>query len=249
MQSQVRHLEPGRPARSGQLILERRYRIISSIAGSELIGARMLDIGCGNGAQTVYFKSVSSHLVGLDLIPMDETAVKETPGEFDFVRGSGMKLPFDDGVFDIVTSFEVLEHLPDDGKAVAEAIRVLKIGGILFFTVPNKWWIFESHGAVIPGLNRIPWNRVPFFGWLPRGIHERFARARTYTMKRALELVRDRGLDIIGNGYITAPLDVLNDTVLRRVLRRTVFKSDKTRIPFLAVNLFVVVRKFESVKV
>ncbi|NQT34942.1 methyltransferase domain-containing protein [bacterium] len=245
----MRHLEPGRPARSGQLILERRYRIVSSITGSELVDARMLDIGCGNGAQTVYFSSVSRHLIGLDILPPDETAVKETPGEFDFVRGSGMELPFDDGVFDIVTSFEVLEHLPDDEKAVAEAIRVLKSGGILFITVPNKWWIFESHGAVIPGVNLIPWNRVPFFGWLPRRIHERFARARTYTMKRALELVRDRGFDIIDNGYLTAPLDVLNDTVLRRTLRRTVFKSDRTRIPFLAVNLFVAVRKCESEKV
>ncbi len=243
MRMNVKHIEPGRPARGGQLILERRYRIISSVIGGRLKDARMLDIGCGNGVQTVYFKDDVRRLVGLDMIPLQQTETPVDGAAFDFIRGGALELPFKSDLFDVVTSIEVLEHLPDDGQAVSEAARVLKPGGVFFLTVPNKWWLFESHGAMVPGLNWIPWNRVPFIGWLPRQIHERFARARTYTMKRAISLVKSHGLEPFSSGYITAPLDVLPDNALRRWLRRNVFNKDNTKNPFLAVNLFVVGRK------
>ena len=45
-------------------------------------------------------------------------------------------LTFDDGVFDYVLSFDVLEHVPDYRKAIGEIYRVLKPGGIFLFTVP-----------------------------------------------------------------------------------------------------------------
>ncbi len=243
MQTNVKNIESGRPARGGQSILERRYRIISSIIGDKLKDARMLDIGCGNGVQTVYFKDDVKRLVGLDMVPIQQTETPVDGAAFDFIRGGALELPFISDLFDVVTSIEVLEHLLDDGQAVSEVVRVLKPGGVFFLTVPNKWWLFESHGANVPRLNWIPWNRVPFIGWLPRPIHERFARARTYTMKRAVSLVKNRGLESFSSGYISAPLDVLPDSALRRWFRQHVFKDDTAKSPFLAVNLFVAARK------
>jgi SAM-dependent methyltransferase len=52
------------------------------------------------------------------------------------VRGECTQIPFLEGSFDIVTALDVLEHIPDDRKAVAEMIRVLKPGGLLVLTVP-----------------------------------------------------------------------------------------------------------------
>ena len=88
--------------------------------------------------------------------------------------------------FDRIISFEVIEHLKDENnvKAYYEA---LKDGGLAAISVPNKWWIFETHGTRLPLL---PWNRVPFFPWLPKPIHERFANARIYTKKRIKNLLK-----------------------------------------------------------
>jgi len=65
------------------------------------------------------------------------------------VQGSGESLPFDDGDFDVVYSSNVLEHVQDPARVVAEAIRVLRPGGFLCFVVPNygSWW--EGHYGVL----------------------------------------------------------------------------------------------------
>jgi SAM-dependent methyltransferase len=242
----IRHLESGRPARVGQSILERRYRIVRNIFGERLKDSVLLDIGCGNGAQTVFFKDNVKRLIGLDVFSAYEAETSVERNCFEFVRGNALNLPFKTDSIDVVTAFEVLEHLPDDRQAVQEIARVLKPGGVFFFSVPNKWWLFESHGASVPGLSWIPWHRVPFFGWLPRPIHERLAKARTYTLGRARRLIDEFGFKPIADGFITAPLDVLGDSALKWLLKKLVFRRDTTRNPFLAVNLFVASQKSNS---
>lgn len=61
-----------------------------------------------------------------------------TPGEwFNGVQCQDVQaLTYADGSFELCTSTEVLEHVPDDGKAMRELLRVLKPGGQLLFTVP-----------------------------------------------------------------------------------------------------------------
>lgn len=243
MNRHIRHLEPGRPARQGQLILERRFRIARAFIDPDARQGRLLDIGCGNGAQTAFFASVSDLVVGIDIVPLIETENPADKTSFQFVRGSALELPFRDESFHTVTAFEVLEHVPDDARAIAEISRLIPVGGRFIYSLPNKWWLLETHGASIPGLNWIPWNRVPFVGWLPKFIHERIGRARIYTMTRALNLALSAGLQPVKWGYITAPLDVLSDGKLRKILRETVFNADITSIPFLAVNLYVVAEK------
>ncbi len=54
------------------------------------------------------------------------------------VRGTAYDLPFADGSFDKVIAAEVLEHLPQDDRAMRELFRVLKPGGLIAVTVP-RW--------------------------------------------------------------------------------------------------------------
>lgn len=248
----LKHLEPGRPARRGQLILERRFRITTEHLGKAAsLSSRtssqdlfdILDIGCGNGAQTVYFKDLANILIGIDITHPRETEEPVSQAELKFTQGRADKLPFMDEAFSLVTSFEVLEHVDNDVNAVKEIARVLRPKGKFFCSLPNKWWIFESHGATIPGLNWLPWNRIPLVGWLPSPIHSRIAKARIYTLKGACSIITRGGLTPIRWGYITAPLDVLPAGIIQNTLRRTIFKNDTCKLPFLAVNLFV-----ESIK-
>lgn len=67
-----------------------------------------------------------------------------------FVCGDACRLPFADGAFDLVTMFDVLEHIPDHAAAAAEAKRVLRPGGTLLVSCPNADWRFPSHGFMRP---------------------------------------------------------------------------------------------------
>jgi ubiquinone/menaquinone biosynthesis C-methylase UbiE len=60
----------------------------------------------------------------------------------------GLKLPFKDGTFDVVTALDVLEHINDDTQALKEWIRVLKPGGSLLLTVPAYQWLWSQHDEI-----------------------------------------------------------------------------------------------------
>ncbi|MBT3801118.1 MAG: hypothetical protein HOG05_08200, partial [Bacteroidetes bacterium] len=85
----------------------------------------------------------------------------------------------------------------------------------------------------------LPWNRVPFFSWLPRPLHERWANARIYTKKRIVRLLEDSGFEVKEAKLMTAPLDVMKDSPLKRFLKKYIFRGKITKNPFLATNVFV----------
>jgi len=67
-----------------------------------------------------------------------------------FVCGDATNLDFPDRSFDAVTMFDVIEHIPDDRRALAEAFRVLRPGGYLLLSTPNENWRFPYYGVMKP---------------------------------------------------------------------------------------------------
>ena len=113
-------------------------------------GDRVLDMGCGGGRHAFALYRRGADVVALD---MDEGELKDVAGMFAAmreagevpddasaraVRGNAYALPFADDSFDRVIAAEVLEHLPEDTRAMAELFRVLKPGGLMAVTVP-RW--------------------------------------------------------------------------------------------------------------
>jgi SAM-dependent methyltransferase len=238
------NLALGKPADAGDFILERRHRLV--VHHAPALGGVLLDFGCGNGAQTLRFLGDFAHIVGVDVeLPFlaefsREVEERGLEGRVEPLHYDGDRLPLDDAAVDAVVSFEVLEHVRDERAALAEIHRALKPGGWVALTVPNRWWIFETHGARLPLL---PWNRVPLFSWLPKSIHDRWARARIYRPREIVGLLRGAGFAVCCSAYVTAPLDVLRWRAAQDLLRRTWFKSDLTRVPFKATAILVVARK------
>lgn len=96
---------------------------------------RVLDIGCGMQPYRPMFGPEISEYVGLDRL--HEFAKPD-------VVGSVEALPFADETFDVVLSTQVLEHVPEPERALAEAVRVLKRGGRIILTVPGVWPTHEA---------------------------------------------------------------------------------------------------------
>ena len=87
---------------------------------------------------------------------------------------------------------------------------------------------------------------MPFFSWLPRFIHEKFANARIYTKGRIKKLLKKHGFIIQEISYITAPMDVLPEGVFKNFIIKKIFNSDTTKIPFKATSIFVVAKKIKN---
>jgi len=91
-------------------------------------------VGCGDGEYTSLFCYNDNEVFGLDI----KKRIKPKYKKFQFVRGNAESLPFLDESFDLIISFDVLEHIGDDKKAIKEMYRVLKRGGRVFLETPNR---------------------------------------------------------------------------------------------------------------
>ncbi len=112
-------------------------------------GFKILDIGCGSGRHTAAAYELDRTLaVGADLNYSDVAAAGERLRYHDRLGAHGggqwalstadiCNLPFKTNAFDLVICSEVLEHIPTDGKAMAEIIRVLKPEHDLVVSVPR----------------------------------------------------------------------------------------------------------------
>jgi len=101
---------------------------------------RILDVGCGTGANLLMLAEYGD-AEGVD-ISEDALAFCRERG-LDKVRlGAGEQLPYDDGTFDLVTAFDVVEHMDDDLAGLREMRRVLRPGGRVLLFVPTFMFLW-----------------------------------------------------------------------------------------------------------
>lgn len=233
----------GRPADFDDRIVHRRLRLVEAVQGFTGKDKDLLEVGCGAGATMFLLSDKMNSCHGIDITNEHQRefeSYKKEHGiencDFEVLDIVGAK---PEKQYDRIICFEVIEHLSDE-NGVQYLFDALKDDGILVVTVPNKWWIFETHGA---RLTLLPWNRVPFFSWLPQSIHERFANARIYTKNRIHKLLEKHGFEIEQSDYIMAPMDVLPASKIKSWLINNIFKKDTTNIPFKSTAIFVVAKK------
>jgi ubiquinone/menaquinone biosynthesis C-methylase UbiE len=117
----------------GWQTLARRFRAMAAPPPT----ARLLDVGCGTGhSRSVYAGAIGSYL-GVDLSPAAIAAARATYPDDEWQVADACRLPFADRSFDVVAFSSVLHHIPDFPRAVREAHRVLRPGGVAFAFDPN----------------------------------------------------------------------------------------------------------------
>lgn len=118
----------------------------------------ILDLGCGTG-EGVAIVSGDSVLTGVDVSETALSFAKEK-GYRVLRLGSGDALPFENNSFDGILMLDVLEHITDDVKALAECARVLKIPGNMILTVPAYQWLWSGHDEVFGHKRRYGKNEL-----------------------------------------------------------------------------------------
>jgi len=114
---------------------------------------RLLDAGCGAGFNLLAL-APRARAVGIDLAP-EAIAYCRARG-VRAVRAGLLALPFPDGAFDAVTSFDVIYHawVTDDRAAVTEMARVLRPGGVLLVRVPALRLLWGAHDVEVQSRHR-----------------------------------------------------------------------------------------------
>ena len=143
---------------------DRRWRREALAHAHLASGDRLLDVATGTGDVALMASADHSetHVVGIDLTPamLDvacEKAWTQIGATPHWTLGDGLSLPFQDNVFDAVTSAFMMRNVPDVLRAFREQCRVVRPGGVVIcleLTWPRWWpmsWVFQGY----------------FFGWTP----------------------------------------------------------------------------------
>ncbi|HYX30915.1 MAG TPA: class I SAM-dependent methyltransferase [Pyrinomonadaceae bacterium] len=113
---------------------------------------RILDAGCGTGGMLSWMQRYTSaaNIFGVDFSTI-ALEFCHSRNQKQVTRGSIAQLPFVDAGFDLVTSFDVLQHLndEDDARAIGEFYRVLRPGGIALVRVAAYNWLRSAHDDAI----------------------------------------------------------------------------------------------------
>ncbi len=127
------------PGTKGEIWIEHwhRYHFASRWVG----GKRVLDVACGEGYGSALLARGAASVVGVDISPQAIDHAKATYarlGNVEFVRASCTSIPLESASIDVAVSFETLEHIAEQAQFLDELARVLKPGGVLLLSCPNK---------------------------------------------------------------------------------------------------------------
>lgn len=174
---------------------------------------RILDCGCGTGYNLTTMLGPYGRAFGFDLVP--DAIRRASASGRPLVRADMAHIPFRSGSFDLVTSFDVVQTVPDDRKALREIARVLKPGGYVVLNVTAMELLRGDHSVV--------WGEL-----------------RRYTHETAAALIEDAGLQVARIQYLFASLLPLMLAVRRVQLMLRRFREPRgdadLTVPPAAVN-------------
>lgn len=219
---------------------ERRLNIVRRYVALE--NRRILDIGCGIGAYVEAFRRFSPFVWGVDV---DDAKIAEASATLpDLSVAPAESLPYDDNYFDIAFLHEVIEHVTDDRRAIAEACRVVAPEGRIIIFAPNRLYPFETHGCYIG--KRHVYKLIPFVNYLPNPLRRQFCpHVRCYTAGDIRGLFRGQNVafDVETQVYPAFDNIARGSAGVAGVLRRVLYALEETPLKAFGLSHFIVARK------
>jgi SAM-dependent methyltransferase len=117
-----------------------------SFAAQFSTGNRVLDAGCGTGYGCAELAPDATLVAGIDVSSDAVSYARDhsAPPNVRYAQASATAIPFAAGSFQLVTAFEVIEHLADWRALLAEARRILDSDGLFLVSTPNRLYYAES---------------------------------------------------------------------------------------------------------
>lgn len=175
------------------------------------VKGKVLDVGCGGGniARAIAFYRPDLEIFASDISPEAIKRAKKQPERVEFLVADAGKLPFPKGTLAAVTMFDLLEHLKEAEKAVAEAFRVLRPGGRFIVFAPLEgqpltlyWWLSK-------------------LGW--QGKEKHCGHLQRFSFSRLGQMIEKRGFVVTGASFsfhcLGQLLDIGFDLVLAGKLK------------------------------
>jgi 2-polyprenyl-6-hydroxyphenyl methylase/3-demethylubiquinone-9 3-methyltransferase len=142
-------------------------KIINQL-GINPAGKAALEVGCGGGILTEEIRNMGFITTGID--PSEES-IRTATGHAQanglnirYEKGTGEQLPYPNHTFDSVFCCDVLEHVQDLPKVIAEISRVLKPGGIFFYDTLNRTFLSKLVAIKI-------WQEWKRWAFMPANLH------------------------------------------------------------------------------
>lgn len=163
------------------------YNRLASEAVEPQRGLKFLEIGCGTGRFTAPFSKKVDSLTAIDISQEMLSATRRKlekegrPESVNLLEADALRIPLDDKSFDVIFSFNAINHIPGYENVVREAIRLLKPGGLIVLGYPSLYSAYFPY-AIFVNL---------FKKSLRRGVYTQWPS--TY---RIVNIARESNLDI-----------------------------------------------------
>ncbi|RDI69232.1 class I SAM-dependent methyltransferase [Nocardia pseudobrasiliensis] len=116
----------------------RRHEIAYARLLDRCAGRVVLEAGSGEGYGANMIAEVAARVIGLDYDASAVDHVRAAYPRVEMIQGNLAELPFEDASVDVVVNFQVIEHLWDQAQFLRECLRVLRPGGALLISTPNR---------------------------------------------------------------------------------------------------------------
>lgn len=116
----------------------RRHEVAYEFALPYVAAKSVLEVGCGEGYGTALLAGAARRILGIDYDALTAAHASTTYPQARFVRANLASLPVPSSSVDVVVTLQVIEHVWNHGEFVRECLRVLRPGGLLFLTTPNR---------------------------------------------------------------------------------------------------------------
>jgi ubiquinone/menaquinone biosynthesis C-methylase UbiE len=208
---------------------------------TDLRGKTILDVGCGYGGIIAAFledkKNKNSKIIGLDINKELTSFCKKKFPKQKFITADATNIPLKTESVDIAILADVIEHVDNPAKCIAEVKRILKKGGIAYINFPPYYGPWGGH--LKPPLT----HPIPYLHYLPEKILKRYVSSRKRKWKPLMIHLNSSATE----GFNLNKMTISRiDRIIRKNRLKIIYKKNELAMPWRLPAIRTVARTIDT---